>query len=561
MSEPTRPIRQPTVAPDGTLVAHSVATPKAFTTRALVTVGSRKVIPVIFVPGIMGSNLRASADPAPPKETGIKPGAPVWHAPNGMYGGLGAVGKWTNREPALRQKILRAETCEVDPNGELAVPASTRGPDETGGQVYLSKHEMRERGWGEVHAGSYAKLLMELESHLNTTFRLEAPDRRRLTSHWKRVIDCDRSKWGVRSLDPLTDAELEHYATYQYPVYAVGYNWLASCSKSADRLQRRIEEIIAFWVQRQHECMQVILITHSMGGLVARACAKRMPDKIAGVIHGAMPALGAPVAYRRIACGVEPSSPGSVDANSVDAAAFSLMLGRTSKETTATMATSPGVLELLPNHLYPRPWLHLRTVSAPGGKKTWRDWVNLPAGSSYDLYRDMTSWFRLIDPALADPGGLHREIGVKNAIRTALDDAERFHVNELNDYYHPNTYAYYGADAARRTFSRISWIADEAPASGRMALNPASIAQGKPKVRALDGGRGVDVGGCLLTFFPDAQDAAGDGTVPEASGRWTGGVVRHMFATRGFSHQQSYDPDYMVLLTQHLVVKIVQGVK
>jgi pimeloyl-ACP methyl ester carboxylesterase len=561
MSEPTRPVRQPTVAPDGSLVAHSVATPTALTTRALVTVGSTKVIPVIFVPGIMGSNLRASSNPAPPKETGIKPGAPVWHAPNGNYDAMGAVGKWTNREPALRQKILRAETCEVDPNGELAVPDSTRGADETGGQVYLSKAEMRARGWGEVHAGSYARLLVELESHLNTTFRLEPPNKRRLTGYWKRVVDCDRSKWGVRSLDPLTDAELEHYAAYQYPVYAVGYNWLASCSKSADRLQRRIEDIIAFWTQRQHECAQVILITHSMGGLVARACARRMPEKIAGVIHGAMPALGAPVAYRRIACGVEPSSPGSVDGNSVESAAFSLMLGRTTKETTAAMATSPGVLELLPNHLYPRPWLHLRTVSATGGKKTWRDWVNLPQQGSYDLYRDTTSWYRLIDPALADPGGLHREAGVNNAIRTALDEAERFHVDELDDYYHPNTYAYYGADATRRTFSRISWIADETPASGRVALNPASVAQGKQQVRALDGGRGVDVGGCMLTFVPDTQDAAGDGTVPEVSGRCTGGVLKRIFATRGFSHQNSYDPDYMVLLTQHLVVKIVQDVK
>jgi hypothetical protein len=561
MSEPTRPLRQPTVAPDGTLVAHSVATPRALTTRGLVTVGSRKVIPVIFVPGIMGSNLRASGNPAPPKETDIKPGEPVWHAPNGTASAMGAVGKWTNREPALRQKILRAKICEVDPNGELAVPDSTRGADETGGLAYLSKEEMRQRGWGEVHAGSYAKLLMELESHLNTTFRMEAPNKRRLTNHWKRVVDCDRSKWGVRSLDPLNDAELEHYAAFQYPVYAVGYNWLASCSKSATRLQQRIEEIIAFWVQRQHACSQVILITHSMGGLVARACAKRIPDKIAGVIHGAMPALGAPVAYRRIACGVEPSSPGSVDGNGVEAAAFSLMLGRTTMETTAVMATSPGVLELLPNHLYPRPWLHLRTVSTLGGKKTWHDWVNLPKASPYDMYRDTTSWFRLIDPSLADPAEMYKKKGVVTAITEAIDEAEHFHVQELGTYYHPNTYAFYGADPTRRTFGRISWVADDKPASGRVALSAAAISRGKSKLRVPDGGRGIDIDGCMLTFVPDAQDAAGDGTVPEASGLCTGGILRRLFATRGYSHQKSYDPDYMVLLTQHLVVKIVQVVK
>ncbi len=561
MTEPTRPIRQPSVAPDGSLVAHSVATPTTFTTRALVTVGSDKVIPVIFVPGIMGSNLKAGSHPAPPTETGLKPGDAIWRAPNGQYDSAVAVAKWTGRSPKQRQQMLHAPFCEVDPDGELVVPSSTRTLDESSPQAYLSKADMRARGWGEVHSGSYAKLLMELESHLNTTFRTEPPNQRRLSNHWKRVVDCDRSKWGVRSLDPLTEAELEHYAGFQYPVYAVGYNWLESCSKSATRLQQRIDEIIDFWVQRKHACTQVILITHSMGGLVARACAKRIPDKIAGVIHGAMPALGAPVAYRRIACGVEPSSPGSVDGDSAESAAFSLMLGRTTKQTTAAMATSAGVLELLPNHLYPRPWLHLRTVSTVAGKQTWHDWVNLPEGSPYAMYRELGAWHRMIDPRLADPASMHKKTGVESAIQEAIDDAEHFHVEELGSYYHPNTYAFYGADPARRTFSRISWIANDKPANGRVALTAASIAAGKPKVRTPDGGRGVEVDGCLLNFIPDVQDAAGDGTVPEASGLCTGGALRRLFATRGYSHQASYDPDYIVLLTQHLVVKIVQGVQ
>jgi hypothetical protein len=561
MNEPTRPIRQPGVARDGSLVAHSVATPTAFTTRALVTVGSNKVIPVIFVPGIMGTNLKAGGNPAPSRESGLKPGAAVWRAPNGQLDSIAAVGKWTNRAPRLRQQMLSPATCAVDPDGELALPGPTRAPGETGAEGYLSEEEMRQRGWGEVHSRSYGKLLMALESHLNTTFRMEAPGKRQVTQHWKRVVDCDRSKWGVRSLDPLTEAELEHYAGYQYPVYAVGYNRLASCSVSARRLQQRVEEIIAYWVQRKHACTQVILITHSMGGLVARACARRIPDKIAGVIHGAMPALGAPVAYRRIACGVEPSSPGSVEGNSVEAAAFALMLGRTTRETTAVMATAPGVLELLPNHLYPRPWLHLRTVSTVAGKKTWHDWVNLPQGSPYAMYRELDAWYRMIDPQLADPAGMHRKKGVANVITSAIDQAERFQTQELGNYYHPNTYAFYGADPARRTYGRISWIADEKPASGRVALHAAAIARGKHKLRAPDGGRCVDVDGTLLTFIPDAQDAAGDGTVPEASGLCTGGVLRRLFATRGYSHQNSYEPEYMLLLTQHLVVKIVQGVQ
>ena len=173
---------------------------------------------------------------------------------------------------------------------------------------------------------------------------------------------------------------------------------------------------------------------------------------------------------------------------------------------------------------------------------------------------DRVLWFKM-QMQLADPADRYKKKGVATVITEAIDDAERFHVEELGSYYHPNTYAFYGADPARRTFSRISWIADDKPAQGRLALSAASIVRGKAKLRTPDGGRGVDIDGCMLTFFPDAQDAAGDGTVPEASGLCTGGVLRQRFATRGYSHQKSYDPDYMVLLTQHLVVKIVQGMK
>lgn len=559
MSDPTRPIPQPSVNPDGSLVARSVATPKALTTRALVTVGSRKVIPVLFIPGIMGSNLRAKK--SLPKNAGIKPGEQVWRAPNGYFGGMVAIGAWINRTPARRQELLTPGNCEVDPDGDIVLPPSTRGSDEAGAPGWLSEAEMRERGWGEVHSDSYGKLLVELESHLNTTFYLDSRRQRRLTSHWKRVLDCDRSKWGTRSLDPLTQAELEHYAGYQYPVYAVGYNWLESCSKSATRLERRIAEIIRYWTKRRHKCDKVILITHSMGGLVARACAKRIPDKIAGIVHGAMPALGAPVAYRRIACGVEPSSPGSVNANDITGIAMSLMVGRTERYTTAVMATSPGVLQLLPNHLYPGPWLHIRTVNSANGKQTWRDWISLPKASPYALYRDLSSWHRMIDPAQADPAKRFKDTGVTREISAAIDEAENFHVKELGSYFHPNTYAFYGADPNYRTFSRICWTASGSDAPGHAPLTQSAIAAGKMKVHVLDGGRCVDVDGRLLTFVPENQDSAGDGTVPEASGSSPGGRVRQLFATRGYSHQESYGPDYMLLLTQHLVAKIVQEVK
>jgi PGAP1-like protein len=72
------------------------------------------------------------------------------------------------------------------------------------------------------------------------------------------------------------------------PVYAVGYNWLASNSVAAERLQGEINRITQHYNQGQFSCKQVVLVTHSMGGLVARACAQLpgMAETIVGVVHG-----------------------------------------------------------------------------------------------------------------------------------------------------------------------------------------------------------------------------------------------------------------------------------
>jgi pimeloyl-ACP methyl ester carboxylesterase len=560
MSEPTRPIRPPVVDRDGSLVAHTVATPKSFKVRALVTVASRKVIPVIFVPGIMGSNLRVKRDaPVDPKAEG-QPGEAVWRAPNGKQAGALEVMKWLNRNPRQRQLALNPKTLEVDDSGLIEPPGPSSEADDSPGAA-PSTQTLRERGWGEVHWESYGILLGELESNLNATFSVDASGKRQLRKHWRRVIDCDPALWGVRGVEPLTDAELEKYAAYQYPVYAVGYNWLQSCDKSAERLERRVDEIIAFWKSRKHECEQVVLVTHSMGGLVARACAKRIPGKIAGIVHGAMPALGAPVAYRRIACGTEMPWEDAGVAEEIKTMGFGVIAGSSAAETTAVMATAPGVLELLPNQSYARPWLHLRTVSTVNKEKQYQDWVNLPSGSPYALYRDLQAWYRMIDPTLADPANLHGKGRVERAIGLAIDQAEAFHTRTLDNYYHPNSYAFYGAGAEHLAFSRISWIAEDKPLAGRVALTPALVREAKPKSRLPDGGRWVDIAGHTLEFKPDVQDARGDGTVPTASGDCSGAPLKLVFPPPGIEHQTSFEQGPIRWLTQYLIVKIVQDVK
>lgn len=564
MREPTRPIHQPRVDADGSLVAHTVATPTSFKVRARVTVGSRKVIPVIFVPGIMGSNLRARKD-AKPKPGGVlKPGEPAWRPPNGLVDAAREVRKWDKRTPAQRQRVLDPAILEVDPDGELAYHASM-----------LDESVMRERGWGEVHASSYGQVLVDLQRHLDKTYRRGPAGEREVRPYWKRVMQVEPERWGVRSIQKVTEAELEKYANYQYPVYAFGYNWLESCEVSAHRLRKRIDQIKKFWTDRKHACHHVIIVTHSMGGLVARACARLSMGKdgkdsdIAGIIHGVMPALGAPVAYRRIACGTEGGNFTNTLGENIKADAFAVIAGSSAAETTPVMAFSPGVLQLLPNQLYPRPWLQIKMVRTVNRKDEVRELLALPEGNPYDFYRDMKSWYRMIDPRLADPAGRYRKVkgGVEKGIVAAIDEAERFHtklmVDERNGqpFYHPHTYAFYGADSALRSYGQIRWVARE-PASTATALTPANVRSGQYLKSDTDGVREVDIAhGLRLRFSIWPQDAHGDETVPVQSGSGPQPHIRQIFAPGGFRHQDSYQHEDMRLLTRHLIVKIVQEIK
>lgn len=567
MKEPTRPIPQPTVDRDGSLVAHTVATPTAFKVRARVTIGSRKVIPVIFVPGVMGSNLRARRDLKARQDDMLAPGEAAWRPPNGLIDGFWEARKWAERSPSERQRILDASMLEVDPNGQLDfVPAT------------FDAAQLRARGWGEVHAGSYGTLLIDLQRHLDKTFQVSPQGSREIRHFWLRVMQSQPESWGVRQVEKITEAELEKYAAYQYPVYAVGYNWLESCEKSARRLRERIDQIKRFWTERKHQCTRVILITHSMGGLVARACARMSapgdgsaPD-IAGIIHAAMPALGAPVTYRRIACGTEGGRYTNGFMDNLKAGAVMDMVGESAADTTPVMAVSPGVLQLLPNHLYPKPWLVIKTIRSVNRRDEVRDLLSLPDGNPYDFYRDMKSWYRMIDPDLADPAKRFNDAdrSVREVISDAINDAEQFHTSLLTlddgkkgqtPYYHPNTYAFHGADKSLKAYGQIRWVARETSVSSA-ALTPSDIRNGNLASVSENGARDVRIGqGLQLRFSLWPEDAHGDETVPVQSGAGPTAHIRQMFAPTGVRHQDSVQPEAMRLLIRHLIVKIVQEVR
>jgi hypothetical protein len=151
--------------PDGGWSAATVLTPRAFKVRGLALMPSNSVIPVIVVPGIMGTNLRTKRQPRSGEERNqeLAPGKPAWRPPNTMPGGLWDALTWDTYTPTQRQRLLDPGTLEVDDDGPPHIPHGD-------GRLHIHPKLARERGWGELHADSYIGLLCALETRLNQTF-------------------------------------------------------------------------------------------------------------------------------------------------------------------------------------------------------------------------------------------------------------------------------------------------------------------------------------------------------------------------------------------------------
>lgn len=535
---------------NGTPTFEWTLTSSSITDTVKLVAGPFNVLPVIFVPGIMGSNLKSLR------------GEPVWRldstagVPLGLVQGLGSKGA------GARQKLLHPLRCTVDDQGAL--------PSEPVGSVQTVAM-YRERGWGTVGQGSYHDFLLWLEEELNP--------RQRNPAMWQGYFQTEATvgpppapntqpklqpgiRMGMKGepfgaerqpFTPIVSDDLIARGKLLFPVYACGYNWLDSNSKAAEALRNRILQIVSSHNKGSYRCEQVVLVTHSMGGLVARACAKLpgMEDKIAGIVHGVMPATGAAVAYRRCKLGMREENFGA-----------GLVIGSNGQEVTAVFAQAPGALQLLPSQLYQPGWLR---VSPAKGQPA----LNLPAAKSGDtcdpyteIYQCRDKWWGLVNEAwLAPEGG---DPIAWAGYGTNLQLARKFHA-ELGTYYHPNTYAYYGADPKQPSFETVTWRVrpglrpNDSPAPSMAAV----VSMGYDSVRA-DGSNPEYVGGSTEvqpSYDPlgggssvyetsywelhgQMQDGAGDGTVPISSGaapmKHGSGKVRQQFKLTGFAHEPSY---------------------
>lgn len=483
------------------------------------------VIPVIFLPGIMGTNLRH-------RQTG----EPVWRPPNASFspgdilGIIRALFTWGFKGAKERQELLKADDLMVDDRGPVDV-----------GQSGLSPETARERGWGSVSRKSYNPIMATLQQRLNKITEMGE-----LLEWWSGEGRRDPADYGeeLGGNEALTHAELEHAGLYRYDVWCGGYNWLGSNLESGRRLKAYIEDVVfTHYRQRpeyadQVDRMKVILVTHSMGGFVSRALTEiEGYDRVLGVVSGVQPATGAPATYHRMRCGYEGMA--------------RFILGRNAAQVTAVCANSPGALELAPtfDHHGGKPWLFACEEGAWDPEATDSMPLRLPQDG--DPYREIyksPEWYGLVpkhNEKYLDLSGKSKgpAAEARSQFNLLIDDVAQVHGKFSGDY-HERSYMHYGADEAldMHSWRDIVWQGD-------------ATALTTPGNFLKDDGRGSYRNRSSRRTPVLAQvPGAGDGTVCDRSGAAPGEAgVRASFrhgatgnglfnqSIEGYSHQGSYN--------------------
>ncbi|MBS0426697.1 MAG: hypothetical protein JSR41_05360 [Proteobacteria bacterium] len=416
----------------------------------------------------------------------------------------------------------------------------------------------RQRGWGEVMFKSYGQILQHMERRLNNP----CTDGK-VSAEWKDIVDVNPSAWSPEAsklLQAITEEEFKKaVAQCWFPVYAFGYNWLQSNLDSAKSTAKRVQAVIDGFKSGGYECEKVILVTHSMGGFVARGIVHPdiggMQDKVLGVVHGVQPAIGAAAAYKRMRAGFE--DPGMWHSPTESIAAK--VTGNMGDEVTAVLANAPGGLELLPNKTYGNGWLQ---VNINGQRK--EAWPK--SGDPYEeIYKVRGKWYSLIREEWINPSGLPPRDGGGTFSRTMgyIDEAKAFH-EMITNTYHGTSYAHYGTDAAHRCWGDVVWEVDAAKGADLVnwddwAINTdtmqGTLQLASPRYDARDIPSPAKV---TATIAPGTEP--GDATVPQRSARnqLQSGKFSGVFEQAGYDHQGSYQNRLAIASTMYSIVRIAQ---
>ncbi|MCL1860396.1 MAG: alpha/beta hydrolase [Proteobacteria bacterium] len=566
----------------GNPACYSTTSPESFNVHAALRLPPRDVIPVIFVPGVMGSNVALRKE-----EGSDEPGEIVWRPPNGAIGGIQSAWQGSNQKPAERQKLFDPDKTVVDDRGPCRVTNTVDF------NYWVTKDAAQKRGWGTVHQESYHDFLSYLEDTLNeritSTGELKAdllqtqflgspagklPGFRASyaeTAEYSAKVTAGIAlkKWQTPSPPPpVAEEDTERLGKYYFPVHAHGYNWLRDNDEAATLLLKKIKEVVEQYQKSDYfECAgKVILVTHSMGGLVARRAAQQAPDQIIGVVHGALPVVGAAVLYRRMRAGMEIG--GAFDIIGKLAAQ---VIGSGSPEITASICRAPGPLELAPTKDYPMNWLRIAQGDKFMTDQKSKTLFSLPKKDPYtEIYSKTTDdcWWAMVDPALIDPLGTIRKDGFDPAeeYKKAIGIAEDFH-DTLGLYAHPETYGFYGIDNKDyRSYGHVVWSSqfyNSRPSDDLMAKKFYSTTSlGSVDIPVQERPPYAPVCENFKLLLDRNQE--GDGTVPLDSGAMLRRLQNikgqdRVFGIEGFDHQGAYNSEFSRQATVYFLTRIARN--
>ncbi|PLV45964.1 acetyltransferase [Erwinia sp. B116] len=499
-----------------------------------------KVIPVIFLPGVMGTNLMSNKS-ARREDT-------IWRGDS-----MGAVYlKWAGKNGSRRRALLNPYTTKVDNRGDI--DQTFHSPISDDGKLFPSR---RKRGWGEVLSFSYGKFLSVFQGALLDDWQQDlvnygTPSQGKggiLSQLVGRQLAVDNGA-EISGESVMTRQELDHYRNFLLPLHVCGYNWLEDNKTSAAGLVACIDKVIDLY--RHEHCYgmafpagqeKVILVTHSMGGLVARYASQiaGAQDKILGIVHGVIPDLGSPAAYRRMKVGAKQEGMAGA------------VLGNTAQELMPVLARAPAPLQLLPStkYLNGAPWL-----TVEGGREDGSD-ITLPETKDPfgEIYLNKTLWYRLYEADIIDKDAAVIKNNWDEYSDLINKVVQRF-IEKLDNQYHPNSYAFYGhktGSDGKLSWKKITQVYTKKtdiklPNNYREVLLPLHRAQ---------------------VYHLASSSTPGDGTVPveSLSAIRQSSSIKSILAT-AVEHQGAYDVDSLkdilnrpaLQFTLRAIVKMVKEV-
>ncbi len=560
-----------------------------------------RIVPIVFLPGIMGSNLRISRERQ--HELGLQDNR-GWRPDDlGLTTllGLSRFGSFLkNATPRQRQLHFDPQSTEVDrydgtddpahfdaspgddrrhdnlPSSLEVEPLVARRPAgdaarfdlawSAGQRDATARRKARLRGWSEVYWKTYGPVLAGLEDCMNNIRSGcggagAGAARPRLDGRWL-PLDSRRAGFGLGGLRdigpvgvpparwgrlrrgparPLAADEVLQLGDAIYPVHAMGYNWLRPTADSAREVAARIQALVRSYAAQGAaqgaSCEHVLLLTHSMGGLLARSLTDPrmggLPESmLGGVVFTVMPTFGAATAYKRMRAGM------SGEGGLLECLVVNRVLGASARQSLPVVANASGPLELFPAADYGDDWLKVR----------WTDHQGRVQQRVLDVQRaigDCDCWWRALHPEWINPANQPADRSSFRAAARRLQQAALWHEDLAQAEPLPNSHALYGCDRRRPAWGEVVWVAGQ-PLPAQVDPDPATWTLLHDD--ALGGVRVASHGVEFELRIAGPADA-GDGTVPAERSAAKAAVQHALWQQQGYDHQDCFTDDATLAAT------------